>query len=59
LNAVGGGAMAAGELNLAPARREIRLRARPPSGRHPGARVGVLGAAALARGANGEYALGA
>lgn len=64
--AVGGGAMAAGELVLAPARREIRLRARPPSrdlvevqAATLGPESGVLGAAALARGADGEYVLGA
>jgi len=64
--AVGGGAMAAGEMILAPARREIRLRARPPSRDlvevQPatlGPESGVLGAAALARGLSGEYVLGA
>jgi len=63
--AVGGGAMAAGDLILAPARREIRLRARPPSrdlvevqAATLGPESGVLGAAALARGADGEYVLG-
>jgi len=63
--AVGGGAMAAGDLILAPARREIHLRARPPSRDlavvQPatlGPESGVLGAAALARGADGEYVLG-
>jgi glucokinase len=64
--AVGGGAMAAGEMILAPARREVRLRARPPSrdlvevqAATLGPESGVLGAAALARGPDGEYALGA
>lgn len=64
---VGGGAMAAGGLILDSARREVRLRARPPfrdgvevrpAGLRP--RSGVLGAAALARDAagSGEYVLG-
>ena len=63
--AVGGGAMAAGDLILASARREMRLRARPPSRdlvevqvATLGPRSGVLGAAALARGEGGEYVLG-
>ncbi len=62
---VGGGAMAAGELILESARREVRLRARPPSRDLAeirqatlGPRSGVLGAAALARDPNsGEYLL--
>jgi glucokinase len=63
--AVGGGAMAAGDLILASARREMRLRARPPSrdlvevqAATLGPESGVLGAAALARGADGAYVLG-
>ena len=64
--AVGGGAMEAGELILKAARREVGLRARPPSRdlaevkvASLGARSGVLGAAALARDASsGEYLLG-
>lgn len=64
--AVGGGAMAAGDLILDPARREVMLRARSPSrdlaevresGLGPAS--GVLGAAALARDpGSGEYVLG-
>ena len=64
--AVGGGVMEAGELVLEPARREVMLRARPPSSDLAevkvatlGAKSGVLGAAALARDASsGEYVLG-
>jgi glucokinase len=64
--AVGGGAMEAGELILGAARREVALRARPPSRDLAevkvatlGPRSGVLGAAALARDASsGEYLLG-
>ena len=63
--AVGGGAMEAGDLILASARREVRLRARPPSRdlveiqvATLGPESGVLGAAALARGADGAYVLG-
>ncbi|QIN82382.1 ROK family protein [Rubrobacter tropicus] len=63
--AVGGGAMEAGDLILASARREIRLRARPPSRdlvevkeATLGPESGVLGAAALARNTDGAYALG-
>jgi glucokinase len=64
--AVGGGAMEAGELILKPARREVTLRARPPSRDLAeikvatlGPKSGVLGAAALARDASsGEYLLG-
>jgi len=62
---VGGGAMEAGELILKPARREVYLRARPPSRdlvevkeATLGPESGVLGAAALARDAFGEYLLG-
>jgi glucokinase len=64
--AVGGGVMEAGELVLEPARREVMLRARPPSSDLAevkvatlGPKSGVLGAAALARDASsGEYVLG-
>jgi glucokinase len=64
--AVGGGVMEAGELILKAARREVALRARPPSRDLAeikvatlGPRSGVLGAAALARDASsGEYLLG-
>ena len=64
--AVGGGVMAAGDLLLDPARREIQLRARSPSRdlvevqeATLGPKSGVLGAAALARDASsGEYVLG-
>ena len=64
--AVGGGAMAAGELILKAARREVHLRARPPSRDLAevkvatlGPKSGVLGAAALARDvSSGEYVLG-
>jgi glucokinase len=64
--AVGGGAMEAGELILEAARREVVLRARPPSRDRAeiqvatlGPKSGVLGAAALARDASsGEYLLG-
>jgi glucokinase len=64
--AVGGGVMEAGELVLGAARREVRLRSRPPSRDLAqikvatlGPRSGVLGAAALARDAtSGEYVLG-
>ena len=64
--AVGGGAMAAGELILGAARREVHLRARSPSRDLAEIKVatlgpgsGVLGAAALARDAStGEYVLG-
>jgi glucokinase len=57
--------MEAGDLILASARREVRLRARPPSRdlveiqvATLGPESGVLGAAALARGADGAYVLG-
>jgi glucokinase len=64
--ALGGGAMEAGELILEAARREVVLRARPPSRDRAeiqvatlGPKSGVLGAAALARDASsGEYLLG-
>ena len=64
--AVGGGAIEAGELILKAARREVMLRARPPSRDLAEVKVatlcpksGVLGAAALARDASsGEYLLG-
>lgn len=62
--AVGGGAMEAGEMILAPARREMYLRAQSPSrdlarvgAAALGQRSGILGAAALARGENGAYVL--
>jgi glucokinase len=64
--AVGGGVMEAGEMVLGAARREVRLRSRPPSRDLAeikvatlGPKSGVLGAAALARdAASGEYVLG-
>ena len=63
--AVGGGVMEAGDLILASALREVRLRARPPSRdlaeiqvASLGPESGVLGAAALARAEGGEYVLG-
>lgn len=63
--AFGGGASEAGEFILAAARREVRLRARPPSRDlvkiQPatlGPRSGVIGAAALAKGEDGKYVLG-
>ena len=64
--AVGGGVMEAGDLILEAARREVTLRARPPSRDLAevkvatlGPKSGVLGAAALARDASsGEYLLG-
>jgi glucokinase len=63
--AVGGGASRAGELILEPARKEVQLRARSPSRdlveiklATLGTESGVLGAAALARGEDGEYVLG-
>src|SRR5215213_228028 len=62
---VGGGAAQAGEFVLGPAREEVHLRARSPSRdlvriveATLGPESGVLGAAALARGENGEYVLG-
>ena len=63
--AVGGGAARAGEFILGPARKEVQLRARSPSRDRVkikeatlGPESGVLGAAALVRGADGEYVLG-
>lgn len=64
--AVGGGVIEAGEMILAPARAEVRLRARSPSRDLVKVKVatlgpesGVLGAAALARDpSSGEYVLG-
>ena len=62
---VGGGAAQAGEFVLGPAREEVHLRARSPSRdlvriveATLGPESGVLGAAALARGEDGEYVLG-
>jgi glucokinase len=64
--AIGGGVAKAGELILEAARREVHLRARPPSRdlaeikvASLGPESGVLGAAALARDpSSGEYLLG-
>jgi len=63
--AIGGGASRAGEFVLGPARDEVHLRARSPSRdlveikmATLGPESGVLGAAALARGVDGEYVLG-
>jgi glucokinase len=63
--AIGGGAAQAGEFVFEPARKEVQLRARSPSRdlveiqeATLGAESGVLGAAALARGEDGEYVLG-
>ena len=63
--AIGGGASRAGEFILGPARKEVQLRARSPSRdlveiklATLGPESGVLGAAALARGEDGEYVLG-
>ena len=63
--AIGGGASRAGEFVLGPARKEVGLRARSPSRdlvrikeASLGPESGVLGAAALARGEDGEYVLG-
>jgi glucokinase len=62
--AIGGGLSEAGDLVLEPARRELRLRSTSPSRdlveirkATLGARSGMLGAAALARGENGVYVL--
>ena len=62
---IGGGASRAGEFILEPAREEVQLRARSPSRdlveiklATLGPESGVLGAAALARGEDGEYVLG-
>ena len=64
--AIGGGVSEAGDLMLEPARSELRLRSCSPArdlveirGATLGAKSGMLGAAALARGADGEYVLGA
>ncbi|HSL01189.1 MAG TPA: ROK family protein [Rubrobacteraceae bacterium] len=63
--AIGGGVSRAGEFILEPARKEVQLRARSPSRdlveikeATLGPESGVLGAAALARGEDGEYVLG-
>ena len=63
--AIGGGASRAGEFILGPARKEVYLRARSPSRdlveikeASLGPESGVLGAAGLARGGDGEYVLG-
>lgn len=63
--AIGGGASRAGEFILEPARDEVQLSARSPSRdlveikeATLGPKSGVIGAAALARGADGEYVLG-
>jgi glucokinase len=64
--AIGGGVMAAGEFILEAARKEVHLRARPPSRdlveikeASLGPESGLLGAAALARDpSSGEYVLG-
>ena len=63
--AVGGGASRAGEFILEPARKEVQLRALSPSRdlveikeATLGPKSGVIGAAALARGVDGEYVLG-
>jgi glucokinase len=63
--AVGGGASRAGKFILDPAREEVQLSARSPSRdlvevqqATLGPESGVLGAAALARGEDGEYVLG-
>ena len=63
--AVGGGVSEAGDLVLEPARRELRLRSHSPSRdlvdireATLGAESGMLGAAALARGEDGDYVLG-
>ena len=62
--AIGGGASRSGEFIMAPARKEVQLRARSPSRDLVQVKVatlgpesGVLGAAALARGEDGEYVL--
>jgi glucokinase len=63
--AIGGGVSEAGDLVLEPARRELRLRSCSPAKglveireATLGAKSGMLGAAALARGEDGEYVLG-
>lgn len=62
--AIGGGVPEAGDLVLEPARRELRLRSHSPSRdlveireATLGAKSGMLGTAALARGEDGEYVL--
>ncbi len=62
--AIGGGLSEAGDLLLEPARRELRLRSTSPSRDLVDirkatlrAKSGMMGAAALARGENGEYVL--
>ena len=62
--AIGGGLSEAGDLVLWPARRELQIRSTSPSRdlveirkATLGAKSGMLGAAALARGENGEYVL--
>src|SRR5215213_8574659 len=62
--AIGGGASRSGEFIMAPARKEVQLRARSPSRDLVQVKVatlgpesGVLGAAALARGEDGECVL--
>jgi glucokinase len=62
--AIGGGVSEAGDLVLEPARRELRLRSHSPSRdlveirrASLGAKSGMLGAAALAKNARGEYVL--
>jgi glucokinase len=64
LIAIGGGVSEAGNLVLEPARRELLLRSHSPSrglveirAATLGAEAGTVGAAALARGENGEYIL--
>jgi glucokinase len=64
--AIGGGASAAGDLVLEPARRELRLRSHSPSKdlveireATLGDKSGMLGAASLARNEDGKYVLGA
>jgi glucokinase len=63
--AIGGGAAEAGDLILDATRREVLLRAQSPSRDLAkireatlGAKSGMIGAAALARGEDGEYVLG-
>ncbi len=63
--AIGGGLSETGDLVLESARRELRLRSTSPSRdlveirkATLGEKSGILGAAALARGENGEYVLG-
>ena len=63
--AIGGGVSGAGDLVLEPARRELRLRSHSPTRDLVEIRMatlraeaGMLGAAALVRGEDGEYVLG-